>query len=143
MLNRNRQKKRVREEDLVSDRELVKVITDFLEMGHVENIIAMYKQQPRYYELLDLLLADERFAVRLGVAVIMEELQALRPDETTRALPALARAIKHKNPMVRGEAANILSIINSPEALSLVGSLVDDPSAQVREIVLDIMEQDG
>ncbi|MDH4316755.1 MAG: HEAT repeat domain-containing protein [Desulfobulbaceae bacterium] len=133
----------MREEDLVSDRELVKVITDFLEMGHVENIIAMYKQQPRYYELLDLLLTDERFAVRLGVAVVMEELQTLRPEETRRALPALARAIKHNSPMVRGEAANILSIIKSPEALALVGSLIDDPSAQVREIVLDIMEQDG
>ena len=143
MLNRNRQRRTVPSEDLISDQELIKVIADFLEMGHMENIIAMYKQQSRYYNLLDKLLADERFAVRLGVAVLMEELQRLQPDKTSLALPSLTRAIKHKNPLVRGEAANILDIIHSPEAISLVSTLTQDPSLQVREVALDIMEQNG
>ena len=143
MLNRNRQKRKARPDDLVSEQELIKVIADFLEMGHVENIIAMYKQQPSYYNLLDKLLADERFAVRLGVTVLMEELHRIQPDKTSLALPSLTRAIKHNRPLVRGEAANILDIIHSPEAISLVSTLSQDPSPQVREVALDIMEQNG
>ena len=34
----------------VSDEELLKVIADFLEMGHVENIVAMFADDPRYYD---------------------------------------------------------------------------------------------
>ncbi|MDH3348899.1 MAG: HEAT repeat domain-containing protein [Desulfobulbaceae bacterium] len=143
MLNRNRQKRKVRSNELVSEQELIKVIADFLEMGHLENIIAMYKQQPSYYNLIDKLLADERFAVRLGVTVLMEELHRIQPDKSPLALPSLTRAIRHKRPLVRGEAANILDIIHSHEAIALVKTLTQDPSSQVREVALDIMEQDG
>ena len=33
----------------VSNQELKKVIADFLDMGHVENIVAMFRHEPRYY----------------------------------------------------------------------------------------------
>jgi hypothetical protein len=43
-------------------------------MGHVENIVAMFKQDPRYYAWTGNLLQDERFAVRLDVSVLFEYL---------------------------------------------------------------------
>ncbi|RUM42691.1 MAG: hypothetical protein DSY80_06765, partial [Desulfocapsa sp.] len=49
----------------VSDEELLKVIADFLEMGYVENIVAMFKQDQRYYDWVGDLIKDQRFAVRL------------------------------------------------------------------------------
>ncbi len=54
----------------VSDKELLKVIKDFLEMGHVENIAAMFRQDPRYFQWSGDILDDERFNVRLGVSVL-------------------------------------------------------------------------
>ena len=65
----------------VSDEELRKVIADFLEMGHVENIVAMFKQELLYYDWVGALLKDERFAVRLGISVLFEYLLEERPDE--------------------------------------------------------------
>jgi len=40
---------------------------------------------------------------------------------------------------VRGEAANVLGIIGSPEALAPLSVLLDDDSPQVVEIVRDIL----
>ncbi len=61
--------------------ELITVIGDFLEMGHVENIMAMFKQDTSLYALSGELLRDERFMVRMGMAVLFEELRAIRPQE--------------------------------------------------------------
>jgi len=76
--------------DQVSDDELKKVIADFLEMGHVENIVAMFRREPLYYDWIGEILDDERFAVRLGVSVLLEELKPLQPDRLALAIPSLA-----------------------------------------------------
>ena len=47
----------------VSDEELKKVIADFLEMGHIENIVAMFRRYSKYYSWTGELLRDERFNV--------------------------------------------------------------------------------
>ena len=47
----------------VSDAELLSVIKDFLEMGHVDNIVAMFDRDPRYFKWTGDILQDERFAV--------------------------------------------------------------------------------
>ncbi len=82
--------------DEVSDQELLKVIADFLEMGHVENIVAMFKQEPRYYQWTGALLADERFGVRLGASVLFEYLAEECPDDVHLAVPSLAEALQNK-----------------------------------------------
>lgn len=125
----------------ISDEELIQVIADFLEMGHVENIVAMFKQKSSYYQWVGTLLEDERFAVRLGVAVLFEYLLEDRPDEVHLALPSLATAIKHETPWVRGEAVSILAMIGSREAMALVKTMVDDPVAQVADLAHDIIEE--
>ncbi len=65
----------------VSDAELKKVIADFLEMGHIENIVSMFRQDPQYYMWSGDILKDERFNVRLGMTVLFEELKEMAvPD---------------------------------------------------------------
>ena len=129
------------EKEEVGDDELIEVMADFLEMGHVENIVAMYKQEPRYYEWTGRLLTDERFAVRLGVSVLFEYLVEQRPDDVGLAIPSLTEQLEHTNSWVRGEAVNVLGIIGSEEALVQVEKMVEDPDSQVAEVAADILQE--
>jgi hypothetical protein len=121
--------------------DLLKVIGDFLELGHVENIVAMFRQDTRLYNLAGLLIRDERFAVRLGAAVLFEELAVVQPNEISLAIPSLLPLLQEKNPFLRGEAATILGIIGSPAALQHLRPHKDDPDPQVKEIITDIINQ--
>jgi len=125
---------------IASDTELCQVIADFLAMGHVDNILAMFRQEPRYHQWVGQLLLDERFAVRLGLAVLYEQLVLERPrTELHLALPSLTAALKNEQEWVRGEAVNLLGLIGSQESIALVATLADDPSPQVQEIVQDVL----
>ena len=126
----------------VTQDQLIEVIADFLAMGHVDNIRAMVKQEPDYLKFAGKLLLDERFAVRLGLAVLFEYCIEECPGELYRAIPALNKALSSPQEWVRGEALNLLSIIGTPEALALVRPFLDDPSPQVSEIARDILEID-
>jgi len=121
--------------------DLLKIIGDFLELGHVENIVAMFKQDTSLYSLTGDLIRDERFSVRLGTAVLFEELVAMRPDEASLAIPFLLPLLQEENPLLRGEAATILGIIGSPDALQHLRQLANDPDPQVLEIISDIINQ--
>lgn len=121
--------------------DMLQVITDFLELGHAENIAAMFKQDRSLYNLTGDLLRDERFTVRLGTAVLFEELAVSHPEDITRAIPSLLPLLQEQNPILRGEAATILGIIGSEAALQQLIKLKDDPDPQVREIIADIMHQ--
>ncbi len=121
------------------EQELLKVIGDFLEMGHVENIMAMFKQDSSLYKLTGALLRDERFMVRMGVAVLFEELTKIRPEEVTLAIPSLLPLLKDETPWVRGEAVNILGIIGTSEAMEQIRPMIYDFDPQVREIAADFL----
>ena len=123
----------------VSDTELLQVIADFLAMGHVDNIVAMFRQEQHYYGWTGQLLTDERFAVRLGVSVLFEHLAALCPDQLPLAIPSLVAQLDNPLEWVRGEAASVLGIIGTEAALAPLRLLLNDSSPQVVEIVHDIM----
>lgn len=119
----------------VSEAELKKVIGDFLEMGHAENIVAMFRRDPAYYAWTGEILDDERLAVRLGVAILFEDLKAVQPEMLHLAIPSLKKLLESDSANIRGEAIGILGIIGSPEACKLIRSMETDPSPQVREMV--------
>ncbi len=131
------------EKTMVTDEELIEVIAEFLEMGHVENIVAMFKQETSYYTWTGHLLNDERFAVRLGVSVLFEYLKEERPLDIHLAIPSLAEQLTSTIDWVRGEAVSILGIIGSKEALVYIRSMINDPSPQVTEIAYDILGLDS
>ncbi|HHD56522.1 MAG TPA: HEAT repeat domain-containing protein [Desulfobulbaceae bacterium] len=132
-----------RAEKTVSDAELLQVMADFLNMGHVENIVAMYRQDRRYYDWTGDLLTDERFAVRLGVSVLFEYLIEDGPDGVALAVPSLVRQLGNEKSWVRGEAVSVLGIIGSREALAWVKTMTGDPDDQVVEVARDILQQAG
>lgn len=124
----------------VSDEDILVVIADFLALGHVDNIVAMVRQEPRYLAWSGRLLEDERYAVRIGVSVLFEYLIELSPEHLALALPGLLERLDHPTEWVRGEAATVLGIIGSEEALTALPPLLNDPSPQVVEIVQDILD---
>ena len=124
----------------VSDQELKKVIADFLDQGHVENIVAMFRREPKYYEWTGELLNDERFSVRLGTSVLLEELQEIQPDKLALAIPSLVKLLYVEEPLIRGEAVSVLGIIGTKEALAEIHLLNSDPNPQVREMVQLVLE---
>jgi len=126
--------------DQVSDEELKRVIKDFLEMGHVENIVAMFRSDHHYYAWTGEILDDERFNVRLGVSVLFEELQSLQPEKLKLAIPSLAPLLSNHSAMIRGEAINVLGIIGTDEAIKFVREMLSDPSPQVREMAELVLE---
>ncbi len=119
----------------VSDTELKKVIRDFLEMGHVENIVAMFRREPAYYEWTGEILDDERLAVRLGVSILFEDLKSIQPEKLYLAIPSLTELLQSDSPNIRGEAIGVLGIIGTAEAYEHIRTLATDPSPQVREMV--------
>jgi len=123
----------------VSDAELLEVIKDFLEMGHVENIAAMFYREPRYFDWTGDVLDDERFNVRLGVSVLFEELQARQCSQLHLAVPSLTKLLTSDQPLLRGEALSVLAIIGTPGLGGQAGQMLADENPQVREIAADII----
>lgn len=124
----------------VSDEETREVIGDFLEKGLVDDIISMFKQDLSLYAWSGQLLDDERFVVRMGMAILFETLAEVKPDEIRLALDSLIPLLDQKTPSdIRGEAATIVGIINNGEARDALQPLRSDPGPQVREIVIDVL----
>lgn len=121
------------------DVEMRTVIADFLDSGLVENIVSLCKQQPEQIAVCADLVQDERLRVRLGLAVLFEELQACCPDELARAVPALSSLCNHPVDWVRGEAASLLHLTGTPDSLPLLQSLQNDPSPQVAALIRDLL----
>lgn len=132
-------------ESTVSNQETKKVIGDFLEMGHAENIIAMFRHEPAYYEWVGELLVDERLNVRLGLNVMFEELITMDPENVNKAIPSLIDVVENEEePLYRGEAISLLGLIGNAISLSVIKNALQDDSPQVREmaeIVLEEMEK--
>ncbi len=119
----------------VSDQDLKRVIADFLDQGHVDNIVAMFRREPGYYTWIGDILRDERFSVRLGISVLFEELQQIQPEKLELAIPSLLELLTADEPLLRGEAISLLGIIGGETALSHVRHRQDDPDLRVREMV--------
>jgi hypothetical protein len=126
----------------VSDAELKKVIGDFLDMGHVDNIAAMFRREPGYYDWTGEILNDPRFQVRLGVSVLFEELRLLQPEKIGLAIPsllALLHAVPPAPSYARGEAVSVLAIIGNDAAMAAVQDMAVDSDPLVAEVARDIL----
>ncbi len=125
----------------VTDDELLQVIKDFLNMGHVDNIVAMFHRGACPFDWTGAILDDERLTVRLGVAVVFEELQRRRAKRMGSAISSLMPLLASEHAYLRGDAITVLGFIATPEAFELIRAQSDDPHPLVREIVADILTE--
>lgn len=125
---------------LMDKRELIKLISDHMEDGFLENIIDMFKHDSSLYELTGTLLKDERMRVRIGVTALIEELKEDKPYDLQMAVPSLLPLLKDENPAIRGDAAHLIGIIGSNEWSESLAALINDPDPQVVSIVKEILD---
>ncbi|MFZ5765915.1 MAG: HEAT repeat domain-containing protein [Thermodesulfobacteriota bacterium] len=125
--------------DSVSREELLAVIGDFISMGHLENILAMFRQDTGLYQLSGELITDERYMVRMGMVVLFEELARNNRHDIQLALPSLLPKLGHEKSFVRGDIATLLGIIGTKEARQALEKLLEDDDEQVVSVIRDIL----
>ncbi|MEC4676471.1 MAG: HEAT repeat domain-containing protein [Nitrospirota bacterium] len=131
--------------DINSD--LKSMIADYMEKGFLENIIDMFRHDSELYSLIGDLIQDKRIRVRIGITALMEQLGTLDSRNITRASRNIIPLISHKNPVVRGDASNLLGIIGDREAIPFLEKGLSDENPDVRliarEAIDDITKQSG
>jgi len=117
------------------------MIADYMENGFLENIVDMFKHDGNLYALVPALMADERSRVRIGATALVDELKGLYPERTVSLVAGLAPLLGHGNPTLRADAAYLMEIIGSPEAVPhLEAALSGDESPAVRQVVEEAIE---
>lgn len=122
---------------------MVKMMTDYMEGGFLDNIIALFRKDDTLYPLIGDMLADERGRVRLGTIALVEELIPDYPDKFASAIPGIAHLLENPNPTIRGDAAHLLGIIGNKEALPFLLKASGDEHALVREAARDSIDMIG
>lgn len=112
-------------------------IETMLAEGEVERVLAMIAKDTgvmaRVIELLDF--ADEKLNVRLGIGVIMEEYEGR--SLLQEYIPLLGKLTRHADPRVRGDACHYLALSHSTNAREFILPLLQDESADVREVAAE------
>lgn len=114
--------------------DLRSMIADYMENGFLENIIDMFRHDGELYGLIGDLIKDERVRVRIGVTALLEELRKSDSGNMLRALDTLLPLLDHDNPVVRGDAANLLGIIGDRSAVQYLEKSLHDDNENVRII---------
>ena len=116
------------------------MIADYMERGFLENIVDMFLHDSSLYGLIGELIQDERVRVRLGVTALMEELAQKDKTNILRSAPSLMPLLSHHEPVVRGDAANLVGIAGFREAATELARLLSDENPNVRIIAQEALE---
>jgi len=120
--------------------DLKKMVADYMEGGMLENIIDMFKQDKGMYSFVADLLSDERMRVRIGVTALLETLIHEDAENVKKTVPQIVSLLKDENPVIRGDAANILGIIGSSDVIPSLRELSTDGNENVRIIAKESIE---
>lgn len=111
------------------------MIADYMEVGFLENIIAMFKRDKSLFSLLGHLMSDERGRVRVGAVALVEELKEEYNDEIVKVIPDIAKSLKDTNPAIRADAVYLLGIIGHRDALPYLSEVLNDKDGLVKETI--------
>jgi thiol-disulfide isomerase/thioredoxin len=109
--------------------------------GQLDKVLALVRRDDALLELLPAVLADPRsdLPVRVGISAIFEEFQGhARLAGLVEALGALTR---HADAHLRADAAHLLSLTGSRNAVPWLEALRHDENAQVREVAIEALEK--
>ena len=116
---------------------MVLYLNELLTTARLPEAIQLVKDKPEYLKGIMSILGnqDAKINVRVGIGVIMEELQG---SAVLRAyLDQLGQLTRHQAAPVRSDAAHYLFLTGSPDAKPYLQALLNDDSAEVREIAED------
>jgi hypothetical protein len=121
--------------------ETIRMITDYMENGFLENIIDMFKLDQSYYPYIGTMIGDERMGVRIGTFALVETLVDLENHQLPDAIPGIAKLLNNNNVTIRGDAASLLGIIGHRDALPYLEKALSDDHDMVRENVKEAIEE--
>ncbi|MBI5100572.1 MAG: HEAT repeat domain-containing protein [Nitrospirae bacterium] len=117
------------------------MIADYMENGFLENIIDMFKHDSGLYGLVGALIQDERVRVRIGITAMMEELSVADRANVSSSLSNILPLLDNENPVVRGDAANLLGIIGDKTAVPHLEKKLHDDNQSVRHLAKEAIEE--
>jgi hypothetical protein len=120
--------------------DLKKMIGDYMEGGLLDNIIDMFRHDKNLYELVADLMRDERMRVRIGVTALLETLVLEDPENVKKTVPQMVPLLKNENPVIRGDAANILGIIGDADVIPFLREISADENENVRIIAKEAID---
>ena len=105
-----------------------------MEGGMLDNIIDMFRHDKDLYSIVTDLLTDERMRVRIGVTALLETLIHEDTENVKKTVPQVVSLLKNENPVIRGDAANILGIIGDADVIPFLREMSADENENVRII---------
>ncbi len=119
---------------------MLKMLTDYMEKGFLDNIIALFRKDENLYKLIGDMLGDERVRVRLGTIALIETMTSEEPDKVKASIPGIAGLLKKSNATIRGDAIYALGIIGDSDALPFLTEAAIDENDMVREVIKESIE---
>lgn len=116
-------------------------LSEVLSDGDIELARKLIRRYPPALESIIALMADAeaKINVRLGVGVLIEELA--NSDGFRKVIPQLVAYLRDDDARIRSDACHYLSLTDDPDMIGYIEPLLDDESAEVREIAQDALEE--
>jgi len=115
------------------------MLIEYMGNGFLDNIIALFRQDPSLCRFIPDMLSEENMRVRLGATALCEELAQELAGALQAAAPGLLVLLQHESPTFRGDAAYVLGITSGPGAEAGLRMLLQDENVSVREIARDAL----
>jgi len=129
----------------MSPQEVIEQQTQFmaeeLTQGNFDNVLEFFLMVPSFYELLPQLLLDERFRVRTGVYMLLQDLAERGARDLEIAADWITPLVDHDDPRIRAEAATALEVVGDEKHLQALRLLLRDPIVQVAQMAQDAIEE--
>ncbi len=120
-----------------------KMLIEYMGKGFLDNIIALFKQEPSLYRFIPEMLGSDSLHVRIGTVALVEELVKKQPHQLAVAVPGLIELLKHQNPTIRGDAASLLGTIKDLSSRAALEACLEDVHPAVREAARDALREIG
>ncbi|MDA8327075.1 MAG: HEAT repeat domain-containing protein [Nitrospiraceae bacterium] len=121
--------------------QFARTVADHMEAGFLENIMDMLKHDKTHFGLIPRLINDERQRVRIGALVLVETFLEKNRAQIAGLVPTICGALKNENPVVRADAAYMLSIIGDERAVAFLEGSLLDPHPVVREAAREAIDE--
>lgn len=130
-------------EQAVAPQGIALYFTHLLETGELNKVMDLVRAHPHYLDQIVYLAADieQDLKIRLGIGAVFEELKD--SELLKNRVPELGKLTKNPSAKVRADAAYFLSLSGSKTAVFYLKPLLQDESAEVREIAAEAMQELG
>lgn len=125
------------------DDEMRAMLIEYMNKGFLENIMALFRQEPELCRFIPDLMGAEQIRVRLGTTALVEELAVYERDKLLVAVPGLAALLGHENATIRGDAASVLGMIRDRAAGEALRKALQDAHPGVRAAAKEALEEIG